>query len=882
MEASIKLVKLYGAISGFVSIPASFGVTDNLQINVYDTQDNVKGTASVNSDGSFRVNDVLVGNNYRVELSGTDINANQIVTKSIDMITVNASQKTVLDQLLSLEFVNKYGSISGTLDVPASFGEMDQLRLEVVDKNNVVVAVQVVTESGDFRITHIPVDTGYTLQLTGTDIDNNQVITKKSYDVAVEVDTTTVVSKVFDVELRDPNPPVIHSITYESSIKTTTSGELIINPSIETLDENGNIKTIPSYINFEVTATDADAGDVISYEYNVTDGQIVSSENNKMRFQAPTVGTNLSVRFKVKSNARVDEDAYIVQVNHFPEITLLSPSIENLKDDTNVLTLSSLDVVNIIIKVEDFEDGYLDDNNITWFSNLQGEIGKGKELITSLRPGLHKIQAHATDSNNLTKVSDVYYVKVTTPDEIVLKVMGKDVDLYSKALPASFDLNISAPTVDLVYESSDENVMTVDSDGIITGVGMGAAKVKIHSLQSDENNVSFYQTEVVVRVIGLCDSTTVTEMKANGVCQIDVDANTLEKSILFSNLPKGHYVVKIFDQVALVPDSSERSSVVPSGVAVTELFDPANTIAVHTFEVIDTTANNYELYLQPDKNSSRSQVKVALYPGTDLRDVNGSLKQNYTNGEYEPNDTPYIAASIPLQKTVINSLSENDMVDYYTLDVIAGRYYAIELTNVASSYDKLTLKVGNEVDLTKYLNVKTIYRGGTQYHEFLAEKDGKVFIEVGSVSYNKYHNFSYKLRLLPATGQGLIQNEQTFEPNNTQHTAYNVDIGPFYATGIEGGSNGEDHIDVYSFEAKTGVSYSVGVHSISGNLYVYVGNESSLSAYYSPNFVSLGRGSTRYYTVTPLEDGKVYLTVRSDNAGFYDRYFGVEFQITSE
>ncbi len=79
-------------------------------------------------------------------------------------------------------------------------------------------------------------------------------------------------------------------------------------------------------------------------------------------------------------------------VNTPPLVTITAP--------LDAVTVPAERVIRFAATARDLEDGPLDDA-LAWSSDADGPLGTGPTLFTALRPGTHRITAHATDSGGL-------------------------------------------------------------------------------------------------------------------------------------------------------------------------------------------------------------------------------------------------------------------------------------------------------------------------------------------------------------------------------------------------------------------------------------------------------------------------------------------------
>ena len=851
-------------VVGLVSLGSSHTDHSGVTVTVLGTD---IALASTDTNGNFSIYGLGLGA-YQLLFTASGY-VSQTKAVVIDVNTTN------IDGVITM--VEEVGSLSGTVDVPTSFGATDKLLFSVIDTSGNIVKESAVIGSGDFIVNGIGNGTAYTLRLSGTDTDGNTITTKIVTDINVSSGTDTKINDVLVVELTDKNPPVISSVNYDQNISINPYGSLVVNPSIYKEDSYGNkVLVKPSYINFEVIANDDD-GDTLEYFFTADSGDIVLKNKNQMKWLAPEVGGSVKITFTAKSNARESKKVLSIAVNHTPTITLLSPQESKLKDDENILTQTSLDIFSFSASANDFENGDLSGDSVVWYSDLQGIIGKGTSINTTLKPGKHTITIKATDEQNLSKTTNNYFVQVNTPNEVLLKVPAKDIDYKGKVLSSVFDLNIVADELTLNYSSSDTTVASVATNGRITALATGASEILIESSELNELAKPLYSTVLVVRVVDSTDSTSLTNMKINQIYQTKVTDATIQEPFTFNNLKKGHYTLILFDEMDVVLDSRITSKIKKGTSDITSTEYSAKSYVLHTFEV-SVDGDSYSLYLQPYSSGDDALVKVALYPGVDVRDVNGYINKTYWNNSFEPNDAIFMAKEFSLQNTVSTTLNKDDHLDYFYTDLIDAHTYTLEFENYATSYGNVKLYIldenGNEV-----ATIPSQGEGKVISQSFISTLTGKVLIKASpySSSYlDKYYKYSFNI--LPSTENGLVQDSVTFEPNNTPSTAY---VGPELQTKFtsEITSDLSDKVDYISVNLVKDQTYTLEFENDATsyaylNIYIIDSNDNVVD---SINSQSIGDITSKSFTATLT--GKFLVKVRPYSSGYDDKYFKYSFKI---
>ena len=103
-----------------------------------------------------------------------------------------------------------------------------------------------------------------------------------------------------------------------------------------------------------------------------------------------------------------DDDDDTTTGNQAPVVAITAPE--------DGATLNSPSAVNLAGTAEDPEDGTIGGADLVWRSDLDGTLGSGQTLTTSLSEGLHQLELQATDSEGATGI-DAISVTVTAINE---------------------------------------------------------------------------------------------------------------------------------------------------------------------------------------------------------------------------------------------------------------------------------------------------------------------------------------------------------------------------------------------------------------------------------------------------------------------------------
>ena len=254
------------------------------------------------------------------------------------------------------------------------------------------------------------------------------------------------------------------------------------------------------------------------------------------------------------------------------------------------------------------------DQTVTWTSQSYGSVDKTGKVIFNpeannkfLAPGAvgntFKVFAttNATDEKGkqlvdsaMVKVTAIQVTEVTSPVELVKAKIGQKFALEYNVLPAN------ASWKEVYFESSDENVLEVDEDGVVTAKAAGEAKVTIiaddifapKAVAGEEYTYVAPSVEVVVAVsgesvlTGLEFAEPAAEMHLKGkypvVFNQEVKNGAVSYEVLDSLGQKTSYLV--------VNDTEKGDTVMVSTLAGVENY--LNVIAGQTFQVVATVVEN--------------------------------------------------------------------------------------------------------------------------------------------------------------------------------------------------------------------------------------------------------------------------------------------------
>ncbi len=295
-------------------------------------------------------------------------------------------------------------------------------------------------------------------------------------------------------------------------------------------------------------------------------------------------------------------------------------------------------------------------------------------------------------------------------------------------------------------------------------------------------------------------------------------------------------------------------------------FVPTQTGSI-TIKVASYSSDYYAQYFS---------YQLAIYPLFE----NG-LVQDITS--FEPNNTVSMATPLLLQTPVTSELTGNeDYLDYYTLDVVAGETYSVSLSNLATSYSHIYLVINNgaaDLVLEGDNNYMRVVKATNKFYEFTATQSGpltlKIYPEGGYIA----QNYFYQLAIYPAIDKGLIQDDLSFEPNNTASMATSVSLQTLVSSELSGGV---DYVDYYSLDVVAGQTYNMMLSNLAvsyAHLYLVINDGSTNLVLEGSNaYMAVEKGITEIYEFKPIKSGRITIKINSSSA-YFGNYFGYEFII---
>jgi PKD repeat protein len=204
----------------------------------------------------------------------------------------------------------------------------------------------------------------------------------------------------------------VHTITLVATNETGDTGSDAI--SLEIVPESGNLPPVPEILSPNEGAQ-FDQGSQLVLNGRATDpedGQLSGSALTWMSDQdgllgngelltltSLTIGTHVITLAALDGGGLVGRDSVGIEIvppgqNHLPVVTISSPADGSAFEDGETIPFSG--------SATDDEDGVIPSQSLEWSSDLDGILGSGLQLDTTLSLGVHTITLSATDTDGGT------------------------------------------------------------------------------------------------------------------------------------------------------------------------------------------------------------------------------------------------------------------------------------------------------------------------------------------------------------------------------------------------------------------------------------------------------------------------------------------------
>jgi len=825
-------------------------------------------------DGAFLITNLPEGK-YTLHFGkSADSEYSQEDVKNIEVVS---GTTRILEKPIILTHQLAY--IQGKLHFPNNFtnNDLSNIEIKACNENNKCYPYNITSldknKTTEFNIS-VPSKYQYTLSITGKDAEGNDInIIKKDIDTLTSGENY-LINNTLNITYVDPNPPMINSITVTKVLgilKNLGNNTYFVNPGDK--------------IQLDVTAQDLD-GDRITYTFDDENGKLsgVNQKSGIATYQAPDNGGEYTITVIASDGSRKTSKTLTIKVNHYPLIQLISPKDVTNKQEPK--TYKEGEETTINTDISDVED---DNLTIEWYSSLQGRIEENiSNLNKILIPGNHVITVFTRDSLGLIS-SKQFFVKINPQNTIWLRTPNSYIKRYTTsdgiALNDTYQISI-ASSYDLKYKSNNENVVTVDNNGLITAVHAGSAKIIIYSKENDTNGNPLYSFKIYVRVIGDITKQTTTpyHIKPGQIYQVRVNKDHKPEIILDINT-SGNYEFLTLDNHDVINNSVTCVNYYINGNQNGNGCGVGN--AIFNVDVVDPN-DDFKMYLYPNDEDNDEIVKVAFVPTANVIKNEKTISSFFFDSNNEFNDINQLSKEVNLYTATISETSvlDYDKYDYYYLNVKKIGTYNIlfqTLTGTSSGgfkYIQIYNPNGTKI-LDKYLYSYSTGVGLYSWNDFSAKEIGKYKIKIfNDKSYSTYYQFN----IYPSIKNNLIQDSDG-EINDLPSMATAITLNK-----AEKGIKGDVYVrktdiaDWYELDINQTGTYNILFQTLTGTSYkgykyiqIYNPNgtkilDKDLHSY------STGVGLRGEYILNLLEKGKYKIKIFNDAS--YPTYY--EFNITQK
>ncbi|MFT5504614.1 MAG: hypothetical protein ACI8XC_002331 [Gammaproteobacteria bacterium] len=460
IEAPVVLQHQIGQISGNLTIPSDFGSTSNLKLEVLDSSQQVINSFAIENANVnlYQVTQIPVGTGYSVRLSGSNSDGIAIEEQVSNTFDVVANDDLQIENLSALLLV---GQISGNLTIPIDFGSTSNLALEVLDNSQQVVKTFVIESAlvTQYQITQIPVGSGYSVRLSGSNSDG----------IAIEEQVSSVFDIIAGDDLQDIDLSIILLVgSISGSLQLPLGFGDLSNLSFIIRNSQG-VETNRQVIGTNFTLNTIPPGN----NYSLSLG----GSNFKGTAIKPVMLAGLNISL---SQTTIIADAFIVELqlattggdNQKPEIQHVTPDV----------TLAPSVTLNYLVQDP---EGDAISCRIDWGDNLIAEVidscYNSSILHLYAQTGDYRIIFSASDASGSVIwddiVSVIYYPFLTGLDIIeqtdrVIELKGGvqnsellNIDWGDGADVETLDLNLDSFSVLHQYPVAGSYTLTLSNDG---------------------------------------------------------------------------------------------------------------------------------------------------------------------------------------------------------------------------------------------------------------------------------------------------------------------------------------------------------------------------------------------------------------------------------
>ncbi len=217
----------------------------------------------------------------------------------------------------------------------------------------------------------------------------------------------------------------------------------------------------------------------------------------------------------------------------------------------------------------------------------------------------------------------------------------------------------------------------------------------------------------------------------------------------------------------------------------------------------------------------------------------------------------------PLEVGTVYNLTitqDEEQTKYYSLPVTVGATYSIDVINDISSSNMISVQL-----MATGFEREVLGRSRMISFDYDANNDGELLIKVEGSS---RAFFRYQLMPRPSVADGLVQDDASYEPNNSRYAAYPIINGAQYSSTLDQ----NDDFDWYALEVVSGDEISLMVSN----------NIAGTSFLHPQLFDDSGNPLTREFVVSHTTDlnesinvdytGQVFLRLKGQSPGTPHRY----------
>lgn len=234
---------------------------------------------------------------------------------------------------------------------------------------------------------------------------------------------------------------------------------------------------------------------------------------------------------------------------------------------------------------------------------------------------------------------------------------------------------------------------------------------------------------------------------------------------------------------------------------------------------------------------------------------------------YEPNDQSCQAFELQVNadQPFTSSLTETDKTDWFALNLYEGEKITLEITELSgSAYGYANLMYANltKPDGTLLIQDLGVEERAQRYMDFTAPQTGTYYLTLTTEG-NLGHGYQIEVF---TKDRELKQDALNFEPNNANHSAFEIVKGEQYISQI----TWKDPIDVYEIPVSPGETVTISidelsttVNSLSTRMYWTVVDNTGLT--YRAKKVVV-RDETNTATITVIEATQLFIELSNPNS----------------